>query len=78
MTQPSTDVYVVVCTDLHHGVGPFASLEQATAAARRMTDSASECVYLPVPFQFLGVLLNESEYGQLKGKPDSKHTGQYL
>jgi len=57
----SVETWAVVCQGLDVVVGPFFEKKDAIKAAQLLTqkakESALDCVYLPVPFLFMGKLI---------------------
>lgn len=51
--QKDSDIvqlYMVVCTNLHACIGPFADMASAVQMAREWTNRKKDsCIYLPVP-----------------------------
>lgn len=45
-----TNIFVVVCTDMHVAYGPYATPDHALAVAAKLTD-ASKYTYVPVLFR---------------------------
>lgn len=84
--EVETNTYVVVCKDLHAGVGPFPTLKDATKVAEKMTEKEGTggCVYVPLPFFFHGMLLTKDQAASLvqqekpKAEADEYRPGLYL
>lgn len=66
-----SELWAVVCTDLHVALGPYTSVGEALAMAERLTLSKA-CVFMPVP------MYAAEHYVETQTKAPDLPTGQYL